>query len=155
MLPRVVLHIGDCIHFITEQKLFLYNENTFLVLRGWERLSRSRDVDGAAHDFEELLRVSPAIPWAHLGLGWARLLLNNAQDAESAFNEAIRLSEWLPGAYTGRGLARALSLDLPHALNDFQRAVRDWPNDDFAKQCKDDIVNHLNEKNIIVQCGLF
>ena len=97
------------------------NRGVVYIARGSERL--------AIADFEEAVRLNPALAEAHVNLGLARLATLDYAAAAASLTTGLTLGPREPAkAYYGRGLAYEALSRLPEAREDFQRAASLAPN---------------------------
>src|SRR5262249_17540233 len=87
-------------------------------------LREQKEIAEALALFQEVIRLQPANPWHHLGLG---LTLEDKGDLDGAikeFKEALRLQKHFPLAHQGLGAALAQKGDMAGAIKEFKEAVR-------------------------------
>lgn len=88
------------------------------------------DLDGAAHEFREAIRLKPDDPYAHNGLGIALSKKKDWDGAIEEYRETVRLKPDNPYAHYNLGWELANKNDWGGATKEFREAIRLQP--DYA-----------------------
>ena len=93
-------------------------------------LLKKGDLDGAAHEFREAIRLKPDDPYAHNGLGIALSKKKDWDGAIEEYRETVRLKPDNPYAHHNLGWELANKNDWGGATKEFREAIRFQP--DYA-----------------------
>jgi tetratricopeptide (TPR) repeat protein len=83
----------------------------------------SRSLAGAIDDFDQAIKLDPALSVAWHGRGTARAMQNDLEDALLDLNRAVRLAPRSAGSYMTRGEVHFALADVISALRDYDRAA--------------------------------
>ena len=101
--------------------------------RAWAWLDQG-DVDRAAADLDEALRLDPTAAGPHLNYGVIHYRRGDRARALAEFSEAIRLSPDYAQAYANRGYTYEVLGDSARALADYRQSLRLDPNRTDARE---------------------
>lgn len=93
-----------------------------------------RQYDYALTAFHEVLAIAPALPEAHVNMGFTLLGLEQWQPARDFFESAIELRREQLNAYYGLAMALEALGDMPGAIGAMQSYLHRAPADDAYRQ---------------------
>jgi tetratricopeptide (TPR) repeat protein len=93
--------------------------------RGFERLLKQKDYQGAIEDFTQFLKIYPNNSDAYFGRGFSYFILKDYQSAKNDFDKALENNpenKLIPNILQFRGICRFELKDKPGAIADLQKA---------------------------------
>jgi tetratricopeptide (TPR) repeat protein len=118
-----------CSTALGEEALTLRNRAGTHVNRGVILMNR-RDLEGAMRDFDQAVRLAPALGEAHFNRGSAQIAMGRWSEGLADIDQGLKLGMRQPErAYYNRAIAREELNDTRGAYLDYQEAARlkpDW-----------------------------